>query len=402
MAIYKYVGRTRTGKMKRGTVDAVNKTQAVAKLREQGIRPREIEEAKGWLYKEIHIGTPVKPEHFLVFCRQFATLIRAGVTVVESTTILAKQTESKALSKLLVAVEEDIRKGNPFSTAAAKYPKVFPSLFINMVRAGEASGNLDGTLDRLATYYEKQYDLKKKVQSSLAYPLTVLVVIVAVTVFIMLVVVPSFTDLFAQFGGELPAITQFVIGVSEGIKRWWWAGIAGVLLFFVLFLFFLNSSYAFRYGVHSMLLKMPVFGKLIQKAAIARMSRTLSSLYGSSVPILESLSIVERVVENPVIGKVIGEARKSLERGNRLSQPFQESWVIPPLVTHMVAIGEETGTLDFMLTKIADFYEAEVDRTADGLKALIEPILIILLAGVVSIIILSVMVPMFTLFRQMG
>ncbi|MEK4380442.1 type II secretion system F family protein [Aeribacillus sp. FSL K6-2848] len=401
MAIYKYVGRTKTGQLKKGTIDALNKTNAIAKLREQGISPREINEAKGLIYKEVSIGRPVKNQHFVIYCRQFATLIRAGVSIVDSTNILSKQTESKALAKVLAEIETELRTGNAFSDAVSKYPKIFPAIFVNMVRAGEASGSLDETLDRLAAYFEKQYDLKKKIQSTLAYPITLIIIIIAVVVFLMLTIVPKFTEIFAQFDSELPAITKFVVGASHVVQNFWWIVLLVLLAAILAFSLLMKSNKAFYYAVHVILLKMPVFGKLLQKSAIARMTRTLSSLFSSSVPILQALTIVERVVNNPVIGKVVLDARDSLEKGDRLSEPFRKSWVIPPLVTHMTAIGEETGSLDFMLTKIADFYEAEVDRSVEILKSLIEPIMIVILAFVIGTIVLAIMMPMFSIYQQM-
>ena len=400
MAVYKYVGRTKRGNMKRGTVEAVNKTQAVAKLREQGISPREINEAKGVLNKEITIGNPVKQQDFVIYCRQFATLIRAGVSIVNATNILARQTESKHLAKILSAVEEDLRSGISFSDAAEKHPKVFPHLFINMVRAGEAAGTLDETLDRLATHMEKQYDLKKKVQSTMTYPIVLLVVIIAVVVFMMLTIIPNFVDMFESMGAELPAITQFMINVSKSLQNYWFLWFAIILAVIIVFSFLMKSNKDFNYSVHVALLKMPVFGKLLQKSAIARMSRTLSSLFSSSVPILQALTIVEKVIGNPVVSKVVLEARDSLEKGNRLSDPLEKSWVIPPLVTSMTSIGEETGTLDYMLEKIADFYEAEVERTVDSLKSLIEPIMILLMAVVVGVIVMSILVPMLSIYSS--
>lgn len=400
MAIYKYIGRSREGKLKRGTVDAINKTQAIKKLREMDISPREITEATGLLNKEVTIGNPVKQQDFVIYCRQFATLIRAGVSIVDSTKILAKQTESKALKKVLTAIEEDIRGGIPFSDAAGKYPKIFPQIFVNMVRAGEATGNLDETLDRLAGYLEKQYDLKKKVQSTMAYPITLLIVIIAVVIFLMVTIIPSFSEMFAQFDSELPSITKIMLGVSTVVQKYWWFVLLIVIAIVATFSFLMKSNKVFHYSVHVAILRMPIFGKLLQKSSIARLSRTLSSLFSSSVPILQALTIVEKVVNNPVIGKVVLEARDSLETGSKLSEPLEKSWVIPPLVTQMVAIGEETGSLDFMLAKIADFYEAEVDRSVDTLKSLIEPIMIVLLAVVVGTIIMSIMVPMFTIYQQ--
>ena len=400
MAVYKYVGRTKRGNMKRGTVEAVNKTQAVAKLREQGISPREINEAKGVLNKEITIGNPVKQQDFVIYCRQFATLIRAGVSIVNSTNILARQTESKHLAKILLAIEEDLRSGISFSEAAEKHPKVFPQLFINMVRAGEASGNLDETLDRLATHMEKQYDLKKKVQSTMTYPIVLLVVIIAVVVFMMLTIIPSFVEMFESMGSELPAITKFMLSVSSSLQNYWFIWLLFILGIIIVLSVLMKKNKEFNYSVHVAMLKMPIFGKLLQKSAIARMTRTLSSLFTSSVPILQALTIVEKVIGNPVISKVVLEARDSLEKGNRLSEPFEESWVIPPLVTSMTAIGEETGTLDYMLAKIADFYEKEVDRSVDSLKSLIEPIMILFMAIVVGLIVMSILIPMLSIYSS--
>ncbi|NCU16940.1 type II secretion system F family protein [Pallidibacillus pasinlerensis] len=400
MAVYKYVGRTKKGNMKRGTIEAINKTQAIAKLREQGISPREINEAKGLLNKEITIGNPVKQQDFVIYCRQFATLIRAGVSIVDSTNILAKQTDSKYLAKVLVAIEDDLRSGISFSEAAEKHPKVFPQLFINMVRAGEASGNLDETLDRIATHMEKQYDLKKKVQSTMTYPIVLLVVIIAVVVFMMLTIIPSFVEMFESMGSELPAITKFMLSVSSSLQNYWFIWLLFILGIIIVFSVLMKKNKEFNYSVHVAMLKMPIFGKLLQKSAIARMTRTLSSLFTSSVPILQALTIVEKVIGNPVISKVVLEARDSLEKGNRLSEPFEESWVIPPLVTSMTAIGEETGTLDYMLEKIADFYEAEVDRSVDSLKSLIEPVMILIMAVVVGIIVLSILIPMFSMYSN--
>ncbi|WAA12842.1 type II secretion system F family protein [Fervidibacillus halotolerans] len=400
MATYKYVGRDKSGRMKRGTVSAVNKTEAAKKLRELGVSPREIFETKSVLQKEITIGNAVKQQDFVLYVRQFATLIRAGITIVDATNILAKQTESKMLKKVLGVVEEDLRSGIAFSDAAEKHPKIFPPMFVNMVRAGEVTGSLDETLDRLATYLEKQYNLKKKIQSTMAYPITLLIVIIAVVIFLMVTIIPSFSSLFSQFDAELPAITKFMMNLSSGVQHYWWIAFLVLMLLILLFSIGMKQNDRFQYGVHLFLLKMPIFGKLLQKSAIARLSRTLSSLFSSAIPILQALTIAEKVVGNPVIGKVISDARDSLEKGDQLSDPLSKSWVIPPLVTQMVAVGEQTGQLDFMFSKIADFYEEEVDRTVDGLKSLIEPIMIVLLAVVVGTIVLSIMVPIFQIYQQ--
>ena len=402
MPVYKYTGRTKRGNKKRGTIEAISRAQAIAALKEKGIRPREITETKATIFnKDISIGANnVKNEDFVIYCRQFATLIRAGISIVNATNILAEQTESKGLKKALLLVEADVKEGRSFSEAAEKYPKVFPSLFVNMFRAGELTGNIDDTLDRLASYYEKQNNLKKKVQSTMAYPVVLLIVITAVVIFLMVSIVPSITQTFSDMGGELPTITKMVIVMSDFIRESWITGLIVVALGIGSFIILYQKNEKFNYYTHMVLFKMPVFGKLLQKSAIARMTRTLASLFASAVPILQSLTIVEKVVGNPVIGKVILESRESLEQGRPLSEPLEKSWIFPPLVSQMTAIGEQSGQLDFMLSKVADFYEEDVDRTVDTLKSLIEPVMIVILAGVVGFIVMAVMVPMFSMYSQ--
>ena len=402
MEMYKYVGRTAKGKLKRGTIEAESRREAITKLRAEGISPRELIETKPSIFnRDLSIGgSSVKMEHFVIYCRQFATLIRAGVTIVDATHILADQTESKALKKTLKQVEQDIRGGIAFSDAVAKHPKVFPSLFSNMVRAGEMTGSLDETLDRMASYFEKQHSLKKNIQSTLMYPIILTILIIGVVIFLLVYIIPQFVGIYDQFGSELPAITQFILSVSEVVQELWWLVLIGLALIIGVFTFLFKTNKSFHYTVHVGLLKMPIFGKLLQKAAIARMTRTLSSLFSSAVPILEALSIVGKVSGNPVISKVVTDARENLEKGGTLSEPLAAHWVFPPLVHQMTAIGEETGTLDFMLEKIADFYEEDVDRTVDTLKSLIEPLMIVILAFVVGFIVISVMVPMFQVFSE--
>lgn len=402
MQMYKYVGRTNKGLMKRGTIESTSRNQAILSLREKGISPREVTETKATIFnKNIMLGgSAVKHQHFVIYCRQFATLIRAGISIVEATNILAEQTESKGLKKVLGEVEAEIREGQAFSDVVQKHPKAFPALFINMIRAGEMTGNLDSTLERLATYFEEQHKLKKKVQSTMTYPVVLLVVIIGVVIFLMLSIVPNFTAMFDQFGGELPVITQIVVKMSEFIQNLWWLGLIIVIGAVSVFMFFFKNNRDFHYSVHNALLRLPIFGPVLQKAAIARMTRTLSSLFSSSVPILEALTVVEKVSGNPVIGKVVLEARESLEKGNPLSDPLKASWVFPPLVSQMTAIGEETGSLDYMLEKVADFYEEDVERTVGTLNSLIEPLMIILLATVVGFVVLSIMIPMFSIFTE--
>jgi type IV pilus assembly protein PilC len=400
MPQFKYEGRDMKGRRQRGTITSESKRDAVLKLRQKGIKVIEIAEApQTLLNKEITFGKAVKLQDFVIYLRQFATLIRAGVSIVDSTRILASQTESKALQKALIDIEESLRSGNPLSAAAAKHPRVFPPLFVNMVKAGEASGSMDETLERLADHFEKMHRTRQKIVSALAYPTAVAIIAVAVVLFLLVAVVPTFVEMFADFHAELPAITKFVLKASEVMQTYWWLAVFFIIGLYVLFTV-LKKQKKTKYYLDYAAMRMPIFGKLVQKAALARMTRTLSSLFSSSVPILQALAIVENVVENEVIAKVMKQARDALERGQSLAEPMRRHWAFPPLVTQMIAIGEETGSLDAMLAKVADFYEAEVEAGTDRLKSLIEPLMIVLLAGVVGTIVTSIIVPMYDIFNH--
>ncbi len=399
MPKFRYQGRDKKGK-KTGTITGPSKRDVIGKLQETGIRVIEIQEVpETLLTKEIIIGNPVKLQDFVIFMRQFSTLLKAGVSVVESTRILSAQTESKQLRRVLVEIEADLREGNPLSTAASRHKKIFSPMFISMVKAGEAGGNMDETLDRLAVHYEKQHRTRQKIVSALAYPITVAIIAAIVVMFLLVAVVPTFVDMFAGFGAELPAITQFVLNASAFMQKMWWLIILVALALYGGFLVLRNDKKG-KYFIDYFSLRMPIFGNMLQKAALARMTRTLSSLFSSAVPILQALTIVEDVVDNEVITKVIRESRDSLERGQSLTEPMRRHWAFPPLVTQMIAIGEETGSLDEMLGKVADFYEAEVESSTDRLKSLIEPLMIVLLAGIVGTIVTSILVPMFDIFNQ--
>lgn len=390
------------GATQKGTIDAASKAAAIAKLREKGINPREIEESKSLWHKDVNFGSgKVKTQDFVIYCRQFATLIRAGVSLVEATGILAKQATSKPLKKALETVEEDVRTGIPFSDAVRKHPKVFPELFVNMMKSGEATGNIDDTLERLANSYEKSFRLIKKVQSTLTYPAMLLVLIVVVVTFMLMFIVPTFVESFESMDAELPTLTVWTVALGEWLKQYWWLPIGAVVVGVVVGQYLYRNNEQFHYTVHYMLLKMPIFGPLLQKTAIARLTRNLSSLFSSAVPILQALTISQKVSGNPVVGKVVLEARESLERGSSLTEPLERSWIFPPMVTSMTRIGESTGSLDYMLEKIADFYEEEVDRNVDTLKSLIEPLMIVILSGAVGLIVAAIFLPMFSLYENM-
>ncbi|OXS80543.1 type II secretion system F family protein [Domibacillus enclensis] len=398
MAKFAYSGRDRRGP-KKGTLTAKSKKEAIEKLQSSGIRVKEIiQKEEAFWEQDIVIGRAVKLEHMVIFLRQFAALLQAGVTVVDSAFILSQQTDSKPLKRALANMETEMREGRPLSDAAEKQKKIFEPLFINMLKAGEATGTLDQTFNDLAIHYERQHRTRQKVISALAYPIVVGIVAVFVVIFLLVSVVPTFVGMFEDFGGELPAITQFVINASEWMQRFWYviALLAG-LLFGAIWM--LRQRPETKMYIDYAVLRMPIFGNLMQKAVLARMTRTLSSLFSNSVPILRAMDITSEVVENEVIASVIRDSKRSLERGESITGPMQRHWAFPPLLHQMVAIGEETGSLDQMLSKVADFYEAEVETVTDRLKALIEPLMIVLLAGIVGTIVISIMVPMFEIFN---
>lgn len=400
MAQFRYEARDMRGRVKKGTIVAPSRRDVIMKLREQRLKVIDVREVpQTLLTKEITFGNPVKLQHFVIYLRQFATLLKAGVTIVDATRILAEQTESKALKKSLLRIEEQLRNGQPLSVAMMNDSKIFPPLVINMIRAGEASGSIDETLERLADHFEKVHRTRQKIVSALAYPIVVGIIAVIVVIFLLVGVVPTFVSMFADFGADLPAITKFVLRASEVMQTYWW-GVLLLLLSTYGVLMLLRRQKKTKYYLDVIVLRMPIFGGMMQKAVLARMTRTLSSLFSSAVPILQALTIVEAVVENEVVARVIRTSRDALERGESLTEPMKRHWAFPPLVTQMIAIGEQTGSLDAMLAKVADFYEAEVEAATDRLKSLIEPLMIVLLAGVVGTIVTSILVPMFDIFNH--
>ncbi|TKJ93576.1 type II secretion system F family protein [Paenibacillus sp. PK4536] len=401
MAQFEYQVRTNSGKQLKGTLNATDKTAAMEELRKRGLTVFSLNERRMTLFsKEIYIGSPVKTIHFIIFCRQFSTLIRAGVTILDATRILADQTESKVLRKTLQDVYASLMRGIALSQSMQEHRKVFPPLFISMLRAGEESGDLEGTLDRLAVYFEKRHGTREKIKSALTYPVTVGLLAVAVTVYLLAAIIPQFVNMFASMNAKLPAITVIVLSLSNSLQKQWYIWVL-VLLLLIISYIILQRSERGAYWIDYAKLKVPIFGKLNQKGSIAQFARTFSSLYASSVPILQALTIVEEVAGNKVIEGYLRQAGESLRKGNPLSEPLKKAWVFPPMVTQMIAIGEETGALDQMLSKVADFYEMDVDNTVDRLKSLLEPLLITFLSAIVGIIVAAIMLPMFSLYNNL-
>jgi type IV pilus assembly protein PilC len=395
---FRYKAVDDNGHYFKGVLEAPSFQSATDELKGKGLWILDcFDQGKSILYREISFGGPkVKTEHFTVFCRQLSTLYKSGVNMVESVRILSEQTESKVFKKILKEVADEMQRGTQLSIASSQFPTVFSTVFVNMIRAGEASGNLDEMLDRLAVFYEKEYYTKEKVKSAMIYPIIMGVVTIAVVTLMMTFVIPKYVENFKAMGLELPLPTRIVIKMSDLLKAYWFF----MPIFVIAPSLIINAMKRTKKGNYYwdyIRLKIPVFGKLAHKQSIARFSRTFSSLFAAAIPMLQAMTIVSNVVGNEVIGKLILESREGLRSGRSIADPFKDSWLFPPMVVQMLAIGEKTGALDSMLEKVADFYEADVDTMADRLKSLLEPLMILLLSGIVGGIVLAVMLPTFKL-----
>ena len=402
MAFYQYEARTRQGELLSGKIKADSQVEAEKKLvGDKNLSVLQMNKMQGILYQDLDLFNRVTSKDMVIFLRQMNTLLAAGIPLVDSINLLSQQAPNRMLRSALAEIEDDLRQGVSLSHAAEKHRKVFQPLVINMIRAGEAAGILDEIFERLAIYYEKQNATKQKVISALAYPSTLGVVAIGVVMFLLAVVVPSFADMFASFDSELPWITLFVLNAGEWTQSYAWV----IILAFILAIVGIRvgrKNDDIRYYLDYAMLKLPIVGPILQKSALARMSRTLSSLFTSSVPVLQATSIVERVAGNEVLAKVIRNIRASLEKGESMAGPMQNHWLFPPLVVQMVTVGERTGSLDQMLDRVAIFYEDEVDQAAERLKSMMEPLLIVVLAVIVGIIVASIAIPMFEIFDTIG
>lgn len=399
MAIFQYEGKLLNGKRKKGRITALSLREAKEKLRQESILVTELAELESTgLNKEVNLlPERVKIEHLIMYVRQFATLIRAGVPIVRATSILRVQTESKVLKKTLSQIEDDLREGIAYSEAIKKHPRVFSNFFSSMALAGEASGNLEEALDQIGLQLQKQYDVKRKVISALTYPLVVSIVAIGVVAFLMVNVVPTFASIFGQIGGELPLITRLVVAVSDFVAAYWWLIFGGAILALLIFTWMLKRDKE-RYVIDGLLLKMPIFGPIVLKSQIALLTRSLAVLLQAAVPILTAIEITEKIVSNRVIRKGLGQARNMMAQGIPLHEPLERNDSFPPLMTQMIAVGEESGDLDSMLNEVAEFYETEVETTTDRLKSIIEPLLIVVLASIVGVIVIAIVVPMFQIY----
>lgn len=384
-----------TGKTK-GLLDAESREGALNALTDQGILVFSLKEVNA-ANKAIRFKKKLKNADFVMFLRQFATLIDAGITISECVKTMAQQVTNLELKEALEDIDQQIERGERLSIAASRHEKIFPELLIHMMEAGEASGRLDEILMNMATYYEKQYKNKRKLVSSLMYPSAVSVVAILMTAFILVYVVPRFANMFTSLDTEIPAYTQFILDVSAFLQSYWW--LIGLLVAGVVFgVKYGLKNEAFAYKVDEWLLKIPLVGNLLHKSAIVRMTHSLSLLINASIPILQALEIAEKVVPNRVIKGILPGMRKTLVSGGEMSREMMQHPIFPPLLVQMVQVGEKTGGLDRMLEKVSTFYEEEVDDLSARFGSLVEPVLIVFLAVVVGGIVLAIIIPMFSMY----
>ena len=401
MAIFAYKAKTKDGKLMKGKIESVNKKEALNELRHMDLIVFEVAALNTVLNKDISLRKSLKSKDFIVFLRQFSSLMNAGILLVDALDLLAAQSTSLALKEALEEISEEVREGVPLSEAMAKKPKLFPELLIHMIHSAEVSGRLEEVLQQMADYYEKQHRIKQKISTAMTYPLVVGVLAFLVTAFLLVFIVPIFGDMFASMGSELPAITQIVLTLSGLLQRYWWlvllsiGGLVGVVIQ-------LGKKDQVAYVFDVLQLKVPILGTFIQKTLLARMTQTLSSLINSSVPILQAIEVTSKVVGNRVVEEVLLQAQKDVEQGESLAKPMVDHWFFPPLIIQMIQVGESSGELDEMLKKVSEIYDQEVQEASDKLQALIEPIMIIFLSGVVGVIVLSIVVPMFSMFETFG
>ncbi len=389
--VFEWEGKDRNGKMVRGDTRAGGENQVQATLRRQGIFVTKIKK------RRMRAGKKIKPKDIAIFTRQLATMMKAGVPLLQSFDIVGRGNPNVSVTKLLNDIRADIETGTALAAAFRKYPIYFNNLYCNLVEAGEAAGILESLLDRLATYMEKTEAIKGKIKSALMYPIAVLVVAFVVVSVIMIFVIPAFKEVFTSFGADLPAPTLFVMAMSEFFVQWWWLIFGGLGFGFYFFMQAWKRNEKVQMFMDRLLLKLPIFGDLIEKSVIARWTRTLSTMFAAGVPLVESLDSVGGAAGNSVYKMATDKIQQEVSTGTSLTAAMTNASVFPSMVLQMTAIGEESGALDHMLGKAADFYEAEVDEMVAGLSSLMEPIIIVVLGTVIGGIVVSMYLPIFKL-----
>ncbi len=396
LPVWKWEGKTRQGEARSGEMEARDAEAVRGRLAQMGVEPSKVKRKP----KEFHIQLPgfggVSSKDILVFTRQFSVMIDAGLPLVQGLEIIGTQADNPAFRKVLMDVKARVEAGSTFADALGQHPKVFDELFVQLVRAGEIGGILDTILQRLGAYIEKNEKLKRRVKGAMIYPIIVLLVAVAVLVILIAFVVPTFEKMFKDFGGAMPAPTQFLIDLSYGFRKVWYLYVGVPVVLFVAFRAFLKSEKG-RQLWDGFVLKAPVFGPVVRKVAVARFTRTLGTMLSSGVPILDALEIVAKSAGNRVIERGILHVRAKISEGKNIAGPLAETGVFPPMVVQMIGVGEATGAMDAMLNKIADFYDDEVDVAIAALTSMIEPLMMVFLGSAVGFFMIAMYLPIFSM-----
>jgi type IV pilus assembly protein PilC len=398
MPIFIWEGTTKTGEKRSGQTEGPNEEFVIALLKKQEIQVTSIKKKAGFKldFSSLSFGSGVTTRDLVIFTRQFATMINAGLPLVTCLDILGNQADNPTMKKILLQVKSDVEGGSTFADALRKHPKVFDDLFVNLVAAGEIGGILDTIMNRLAAYIEKNDKIVKKVKGAMTYPLAVLVVAILLVIGMLWKVIPMFEKMFKDFGGELPAPTQFVIDLSNAFLNHLFL-IMGSLVGFVVVLILFIKSKPGKEIMDRILINSPIFGDIIRKSAVAKFTRTMSTMIASGVPILDGLNIVARAAGNVVVERAIMYTREKISEGKNIAEPMMETKVFPPMVVQMIAVGEATGAMDTMMSKIADFYEDEVDVAVETMTSLLEPIIMVFLAVVAGGLVISMYLPIFSI-----
>ncbi|HUU41373.1 MAG TPA: type II secretion system F family protein [Desulfatiglandales bacterium] len=402
MPIYVWAGKTKRGRKLKGEFEAADERIARIQLKKKSIEVTKLKAKPKDVFENISFMQPkVTNKDMVIFTRQFSTMIDAGLPLVQGLTILGEQSENKTFRRMLKQVTKDVEGGSTLADALGKHPKVFDALFVNLVAAGEVGGILDTILQRLATYIEKAEKLKSQIKGAMTYPAVVVGIAVIVIGVIMIFVIPVFQDMFSSFGKALPVPTQIVVNMSNFSKKNVHYMIGGLILFVWLFRRYRSTTSGKR-NIDSIMLKLPIFGDLIKKVAVARFTRTLGTMISSGVPILDALEITAKTAGNVIVEEVIYDARSSIAEGQTIAEPLSETDIFPGMVTQMISVGESTGALDAMLDKIADFYDDEVDATVSAMTSMLEPLLMLFLGGSIGGLVVAMYLPIFQMAAAMG
>lgn len=396
MPVFTWSGRTRQGANKKGVLEASDKNGVMAQLRAQGILPVSVKEKAKDLEEIFTFLQPkVVTKDLVIFTRQFAVMIDAGLPLVQCLQILGDNHENPTFKRVIAAVKNDVESGQTFAEALDHHPLVFDALFVNLIAAGEIGGILDTIMNRLATQLEKADKLARQLRGAMVYPATVSTIATAVIVLLLVKVIPVFEKMFSDFGGELPAPTAMVIAFSDFLQAYIMYFMAALFVFVSLFKQAYRRSPAFKYQVHRFNLMLPIFGPIIKKVAVARFTRTLGTMISSGVPILDALDITARTAGNMLIEEELQTCRASITEGKTLAEPLSESTIFPSMMVQMMAVGEETGSMEIMLTKIADFYDDEVDVAVGALTSMLEPVMMVFMGGSIGTILIAMYLPIF-------